>query len=421
MECLPLLQKLLDCLKKIVVLQGGGDAGKTVTILQRLALAAIREPNSVITVVAEDVPNIKAGVLRTFKKYVSVDPEIAPYISAYNQTERVFTFHGGSLIEFKSFEDEQDARGSERDYLFINECNSQTFNIFWQLQRKTRKQVFLDYNPTMRFWVHSKLLDKDTRDGQFEGKVQLYITDHRHNTFLSKEDHDAYESITDPDQHAVFARGRTGRVNGSIFNMKEVQAIPEGLPFGFGIDLGYNQDPSCIVKVWYDKKDRYYQVLLYMTENEILDLIIEQKLDLTPAGYMAKILRDNGCTMQTLVWGDHDKVYKTAFLRNRIPYRMAKKGPNSVRASISAVKKYNNYYYNSPIIKTELNTYVWEKAIDVLTGKEVFTNEPVEGVPDHAMAAIRYFNYSYNRRYAEKKAQEEDNETPAEDDLESDD
>lgn len=399
METGPLFIRIYNCNKKFVVCQGGGDSLKTSDILKVLAVKCTERSNTVCTVTGHDLPNLKGGPLRLFKNYIATHPEITPYIKTFNKSESTYYFKNSSIIEFKSFEDEQDARGSERDYLFINECNGVPYNIFWQLQRKTRIQVFVDYNPTSKFYIHHKLLGETEKS--FIGKVQLYVTDHRHNPFLSKEDHEAYENISDPELFRVYSRGLTGNVSGVIYRMKKVDKIPEGLPFGFGIDFGYNADQSAIVKVWFDKRDRYYQQLLYKSENEILTEIIEKKLDITPADYMSKILKENGCTTSTLVWGDHDKMYSTAFRKNGIPFRMARKGPNSVIMGIAKVKECNNYYIGSPHLEKELETYIWETAIDILTGNEVTTNQPIDGMPDHLLAAIRYFDFSYGMRFGE--------------------
>jgi phage terminase large subunit len=417
----PLFNKLLTCIKKITVCQGGGDAGKTVAILQILAVKAIREPGSVITVEGDDLPNLKRGALRTFQRYVAIDPEVSVYITDYNKSELTYYFKGGSLIEFKSFEDEQDARGSERDYLYMNEANSRPYNMFWQLQRKTRKQVFIDYNPTMRFWAHEKLLDEKTRDTQFAGKVQLYITDHRHNPFLSKEDHDDYESISDPEAFRVYARGMTGRVEGTIYRFKKVGKIPAGLEFGFGIDFGYNHDKCAITKIHHFRRDRYWELLLYMSENEIIDLLIKENSELTPAQYLAQVLKNNGCTTSSLVWGDHDKNYSTQLRRSGIPFRMTRKGPNSVKTGISKVKSFNNYYLDNefaPILEKEQETYVWDKGIDILTGKEVFLTVPVPGVPDHALDSGRYFIYPHALRFATDGTERAKEEEPADNENE---
>lgn len=400
----PLFAKLDNCQKKNIVVQGGGDAGKTVTILQWLAVKCIQNKGIQVTVVGLDVPNLKRGAMRAMKRYVANSPQIDPYIAFFNKTDREYHFTNGSVMSFVAFDDDEDARGAEHDYVFINEANLVSYNLFWELQRKCRQKIILDYNPTFAFWAHAKLIYGG--EAQFVDKVQLYILDHRHNPFLTADEHAAYESISDPERFRVYARGQTGQTKGVIFRFKKVDRIPDGCSFGFGMDIGYTTDKTTIVKVCINGKDHYYQELLYKSNDEIQDEINEKKLTdeagkpLTIEGYIKKILVTNGMTKSTMVWGDHDKAMSNKLRRLGVPYRMAKKGPNSVVASISSVKRYNGHYLNSPNLEEEIKTYIWQTAVDQLTGNEVSTGEPVDDKADHLIAAIRYFEHSYSMRFA---------------------
>lgn len=413
----PLFTKLETCDKKIIVVQGGGDAAKTVTILQWLAVKCIQRKGIQVTVTGIDIPSLKRGAMRAFKRYVAQDEQIRPFIQFFNKTDHEYHFSNGSVLSFVSFEDYEDARGAEHDYVFMNEANLMSYNLFWELQRKCRSKIILDYNPTFAFWCHAKLINKG--EAQFIGKVQLYIVDHRHNPFLTEEEHQNYENISDPERFTVYARGMTGKTKGAIFNFKKVDHLPtrkvirpdgtiieEPLEFGFGMDIGYTSDKTTIIKVYMDGKNHYYQELLYKSNDEIQNEINENNL-IDEAGrpqtvewYLKKILIDNGLTMSTHLWGDHDKNMSAKLRRLGIPYRMARKGPNSVVASISNVKRYNGYYYDSPNLENELKTFVWKTAIDQLTGNEITTGDPVDGMPDHDIAAIRYFEHSYVLRTA---------------------
>lgn len=400
----PLFTKLETCPKKIIVVQGGGDAAKTVTILQFLAVKAIQKKGQQISVIGIDVPNLKRGAIRAFRKYIANNPQIAPFIKFYNKTDREYHFVNGSVISFISFEDSDDARGAEHDYVFMNEANLMSYSLFWELQRKCRGNVILDYNPTWSFWAHAKLINKG--ESQFLDKVQMYIVDHRHNPFLTQDEHDNYELISDPERFRVYARGLTGQTKGAIFNFKKVESIPDGLDFFFCMDIGYTNDKTTIVKIYMQGKNHYYHELLYKSNDEIqneineLNILGDNGLPQTVEGYIKKILVVNGLTTSTTLWGDHDKNMSTKLRRINVPYRMAKKGPNSITASISSVKRYNGHYFESPNLEKELLTYTWLTAIDILTGNEVTTGEPVDGMPDHSIAAIRMGEHSYSMRFA---------------------
>lgn len=383
----PLFPFLLDNPKRINICQGGGDALKTTTILQVLAVKAIREPGAIITVEGEDIPNLKAGALRTFQRWVISDLEINSYISDYNKSDRVYTFRGGSIIEFKSFEDEQDARGSERDYLYMVEANSRPYQMFWQLQRKTRKKIFMCYNPTNRFWCHEKLIDPETQDRQFAGKVQLYITDHRHNPFLTEEEHAAYENISDPDMFEVYARGKTGKIKGLIFgHFRKVSSLPEKADrIIWGVDYGYTNDPTALVKIAVVGRQRYCKELTYSPG--------------ISAATLKDILIINGHQDGQLIYSEADPNMINQLRQLRMPVYPAIKGPGSLAASISKVKEFECFYTeDSPNFEKEINTWKWVTAEDVVTGKEIMTNIPMDGY-DHCCAATRYAIYTDSFRY----------------------
>ena len=88
------------CKDDIVVNQGGSSSGKTYSILQVLFTKAIEE-RVVITVVGESIPNLKAGALRDAIEIVNSSDVLKSLVTDYNKTERIFTFEGGSVMEFK--------------------------------------------------------------------------------------------------------------------------------------------------------------------------------------------------------------------------------------------------------------------------------------------------------------------------------
>ena len=89
----------------VVVNQGGSSSGKTYAILQVLFCKACQADKQVITVVAQDIPNLKAGALRDALNIFNASEELKSAVKSFNKTDRIFEFHNGSLIEFKSYSD----------------------------------------------------------------------------------------------------------------------------------------------------------------------------------------------------------------------------------------------------------------------------------------------------------------------------
>jgi len=385
-ETTELFQEIQKCKKKIVILQGGGDAGKTVTALQYLAIECLTKANVIVTVTGQDLPNLKRGALVAFERYVM--PHIAKYGVTFNKSETTFTFPNGSVFEFKSFKDELDARGSERDYLFMNEANSQTYKMFWQLERKTRTRVILDYNPTAAFWVHANLIDGG--EAQYNGQWAYFQVDHRHNPFLSEADHARYENMSDPELFQVYARGNTGKVTGLVLgHFKKISAMPKCDRYVWGVDYGYTHDKTAIVKMGVIGRTRYFQECCYLSGREMEEIA---KGRVSVPGYIKEVFLSNGWTNNQPIYSEHDPEMILQLRKMNMPIKQAKKGPGSKVAGISKLREYE-CFYTGDNFQIELHNYKYVTAVDLVSGREVLTNTPTDG-NDHLCDAAMYACYT---------------------------
>ncbi len=254
---LPLFDANINSTERTKVNQGGTSSGKTYSIMQVLFVLGMQEARQVITVVGQDIPNLKKGAYRDAKTILERSPLLSMWYPVINEGERIIKCVNGSIIEFNSYDDAQDAKNGKRDYLFINEANGISYEIYWQLAIRTRKQVFIDYNPTARFWVHDEVIGKpDTR---------LIISDHRKNYFLSESEHQRIEGITDKEYWKVYARGLTGKIEGLVLTnwdiVEELPPMEEWKMCCYGLDFGFTNDESALEQVvlahgelWVDEK-----------------------------------------------------------------------------------------------------------------------------------------------------------------------
>jgi len=353
-----------DAKTDIVINQGGTSSGKTYSIIQCLFLHAIEDDNQVITVVGQDIPNLKVGAIRDAQTIIDGSEILQSFIVEYNKSDRIYTFINGSIIEFKSYDDWQDAKSGKRDYLFLNEANGVAKPVWDELYIRTKKKSYIDYNPNTEFWVHSDLIGKDN--------VTLIISDHRHNTFLDESIHNKIEAIEDEELWKVYARGLTGKLEGVIF--RDYNVIPnvslDAKLIGYGLDFGFTNDPTALIAVYNQSGELVLDELIY--QKRLLNSDINN------------LLRE--LNISGVIVADSAEPKSIAELQSYGWYvEPAKKGADSIRQSINTLKKYKiNVTQRSHNLKAELNSYKWKQNKD---GK--LENQPVDFM-NHSIDAIRY-------------------------------
>jgi phage terminase large subunit len=145
---------------KLVV--GDENAGKTFGILPILIDKAARQSGLEISIVAETIPHLRRGALKDFLKIMRWTNR---YVDAnFNKSLLRYEFANGSVMEFFSADDSSKLRGARRDILYINECNNVTFEAYNELSIRTKREIFLDFNPANEFWVHTELKDEPDSD-----------------------------------------------------------------------------------------------------------------------------------------------------------------------------------------------------------------------------------------------------------------
>lgn len=356
-----------DPAARVYVNQGGTSSGKTYCIMQRLMEIAMTEPHAIITVVGQDLPNLKVGAMRDMQTIIG-KCDVLGKIFSENRSGHYYTTPGGAIIEFKSYEDAQDAKNGKRDYLFVNEANGIIYEIYWQLQIRTKKKIFIDYNPSARFWVHDNVIGGDG--------VKLIISDHRQNRFLSDAEHARIEGIEDRELWKVYARGLTGKLTGLVYpHYSIVEAMPplnECKAHGHGLDFGFTNDPTALVEMRLAHGALWLDELIYST-------------GLTNPDIAARC-KNIGVTKRDRIVADSAEPKSIAELNNLglwvIP---SVKGNDSINAGIDTLRRYPiNVTRRSVNLIGEMKKYKYAVDRDGNT-----TNKPIDAFC-HALDAARY-------------------------------
>lgn len=360
----------------VVVNQGGTSSGKTYAIDQCLFTHCYEEPRIVCTVSGQDLPNLKVGAIRDAEEIVDNSPVLRALIKSYNRSDFIYTFHNGSVLEFKSYGNAQDAKSGKRDYLFMNEANGQKPEVYNELALRTRKKIYIDYNPNSEFWVHKNLIGKPG--------VKLLISDHRHNPFVPEKVREKIENIEDPELFKVYARGLTGKIEGLIYrNYNIVPFIPPEASFvAAWLDFGFTNDVTSFGEMYKLNGELWVDELIYETG---LTNVPVKGLDKQHPNIHDR-LADMGYSKGRRIRADSAE-QKSIVEINQMGWNIhpVKKYPGSVKDGIDILQRYKiNITERSVNTRKEFGTYKWKVNKDGVT-----VNEPID-FNNHSLDGIRY-------------------------------
>ena len=361
------INKILALKKRIKIVQGGTSAGKTYGILPILIDRAARTPGTEISVVSESIPHLRRGALRDFVKIMK---SINRFVDdRFNKSLLKYEFANGSFIEFFSADDSSKLRGGRRTILYINECNSVSFESYNELSIRTKNEVFLDYNPTAEFWVQTELEDQEDAE-----KIILTYKDNEalDNGIISQIEKNIKKAATSNywrNWVDVYVNGVMGKLEGVVFsNWKQIDTIPEDARLiGIGIDFGYTNDPTSIIEVYKHNETRILNEVTYQTGLLNSDI--------------AKILPSN-----VPCYADSAEPKSIADIqRYGITIKGVTKGRDSINYGLDVMQR-ENYLVtsNSTNLIKELRSYCWDTD---KTGKRL--NKPIDNF-NHAIDAVRY-------------------------------
>ena len=361
------INKIIKLKKRVKIIQGGTSAGKTFGILPILIDKATKNPNIEISVVAESIPHLRRGALKDFLNIMKWTGRY--FEQRFNKSFLRYEFANGSYIEFFSADDSSKLRGARRDILYINECNNVDFNSYNELSIRTKKEIYLDFNPANEFWVHTELKDEGDSDFLILTYRDNEALDQRIVKEIEKNKLKAKTSSYWENWWRVYGEGLVGMLEGVVFsNWKVIDKIPdEARLLGYGVDFGYSVDPSSIIEVYNYNGERILNEICY--ETGLVNTDIAKKLQKNVIAYAdssePKSIEEIRRTGQVI--------------------KGVRKGADSINFGIQIMQSqsYLVTSKSSNLIK-ELRAYCWDKD---RTGKQL--NKPTDSF-NHAVDAVRY-------------------------------
>ena len=355
---------------RIKVIQGGTSASKTFSILAILIDKAIKTPNLEISIVSESIPHLRRGANKDFLKIMKDTGRYIP--SNYNKTLLRYEFTNGSYIEFFSVDDESRLRGARRNILYCNESNNISYDAFLQLQIRTDGEIYLDYNPTSKFWVHTEVIGQPDTD-------YLVLT-YKDNQALSQDIINQLEANREKAKTnsywenwcRVYLDGEIGQVEGTIYSDYElIDTIPEEARLlGYGMDFGFSQDPAAVIALYKYNDDIIVDEVIYQTgllNSELSNLM-------KTYGVVGEIYADSA---------EPKSIHELKRLGHQV--KPVEKGRDSINYGIQILQqKHMLVTRRSKNLLEEFSKYMWKKSRD-----GGYDTTPIDAY-NHACDALRY-------------------------------
>lgn len=348
--------------KRIRIVAGGTSASKTISIIIWLIAYAQQTKGELVSIVSESFPHLKRGAIRDFMNIMTEQGYFKDAL--WNKTDFTYTFETGSKIEFFSVDQPGKVRGPRRDVLFENEANNIPYETHTQLEIRTKKIIFIDFNPVSEFWIYTEVIGKQDCD---------FITlTYKDNEALDPQIIKTIESRRgNKNWWKVYGEGLLGDAEGRIYKgWNQLDEIPDEARLKRkGLDFGYTNDPSALVDVYVWNNSFILDELLYRKGMSNADIAGVIKL-----GQEALTIADSAEPKSI----DEIASYGVSIIGSQ-------KGQGSVLQGIQ-------YVQNQTIYVTKRSTNIWKEYRNYLwiTDKDGKTiNEP-QGFLDHTLSAIRY-------------------------------
>lgn len=343
----------------VFVIRGGQGASKTISILE-LIIQALLSSEKEASVLSSELSKMKRTVIRDYKK-ICKDWSVIKHEDEFNKSESKHEYRNGSYVDFLGADVSDLGKGFRRDILYINEADRMDLDTADQFMSRAGITI-IDYNPDRLFWGDALINDHNFITLTYEDNEFLSESEVR--AILRYREKGFYD-ITLPvdklfepgniknsywaNKWRVYGLGLVGNLQGAIFNnWDEVESIPAEAQFiAYGLDWGFTNDQTGCVAVYKMNGELYLKELLYetrLTNNDI-----------------SNKLKEKGIRKELIIADSAEPKSIEDLRRLGFNVQPAKKGQDSVRASIDIVQRYKIHVTkDSQNLIKELRSYVWE-------------------------------------------------------------
>jgi PBSX family phage terminase large subunit len=254
--------------KRGVVLEGGSRSGKTWSSIDFIIwLCSAVVQNKTFLIIRETYNSFKTTLYEDFNRRLPMFGIPSPF--ANRQEVHKFDLFTNKII-FLGADNDRIFQGVGSDFVYFNEALEIKKEVFNQVEQRCRKFWWMDYNPKyLNHWIYDNIHKRsDVATLRTTFIDNPYISEGELKKILSYEpiEENIQAGTADPYMWAVMGRGERAAPEGLIFPyVTWIDKFPECPPeqLMFGLDFGYTNSPSCLVKLFLDGEKLYIQNLFY--------------------------------------------------------------------------------------------------------------------------------------------------------------
>lgn len=356
---------------KIIINKGGAGSSKSHSLCQVFIFRFVNRKNYKLLICRKTLPALK---ISAYKLFIDLLKDYG-YLSlcVYNKSERTIIL-GSNYIHFTGIDDPEKIKSTEWNDTWMEEATDFSYDDYLMLSLRNRapghlNQLFLSLNPIDETgWINEKVIKKVD--------CEVLHSTYHDNPFLPDEAKRQIEALKQIDEnyYKIYALGEWGGIiKGRIFTYNTYDKEQDYEWAAYGMDFGFTNDPSTIIKVCKRGDELYISECLY-------------EPGLTNQDLSAKLNEYCHKTDEIIADSAEPKSIEELF-REGWNIHPARKGQDSIRAGIDLMKRYKLYISkNSVNLQKELNQYRWkaDKNGDLLRPPA-----PIDYM-NHAIDAIRY-------------------------------
>jgi phage terminase large subunit len=326
---------------RLIIQQGGQGSSKTYSTLQVIYNALVVGPMMPTTICSYALPHLKLGALTDFDNILT---SFGENIGEIRKDPSHPTYQiGKSKIDSYGVEGNiAMAHGPRRKILFINECNRKiTYEVFDHLFSRS-EITFLDFNPDQEFWLHDKVLPFIPHiiiQSNFLDNPYLPVNEL--NNILMKRNKPGFENWW-----KVYGLGELGRLEGAILPNWRYGEFDKYLPYGFGLDFGFN-NPDAMSKIAIDHKNKkiFWDEKIYKSGNSFEQL---------------RLLIAEHCNRNDAITADCADARMINELKKYFNIKPVNKVKWTVAEALKLMQDYENIITETSYnLSKEFNNYIW--------------------------------------------------------------